>query len=94
MDWIDPYFINVLMEHSYHSVLQLWSPASPPMYFPVRGTLGYSHALILYAPLYVGFRIFVHPFQAFTLTLFLVMAGGSLCLSRGSCGSRASRPCC
>ena len=79
-DWIDPYFINYLLEHWYHSLLTFTDPASPPMYFPARGTLGYSHGLILYAPFYVVVRPFLHPFQAYTVSLFLVMEAGGLCL--------------
>ena len=63
-DWIDPYFINALLEHWYRSVASLADPASPPMYFPVGKTLGYSHGLILYAPFYGIGRLFLHPFQA------------------------------
>lgn len=79
-DWIDPYFINYLLEHWYRSVTTLSDPSSPPMFFPVRGTLGYSHGLILYAPFYVLVRLFFHPFQAYSLTLFLVIETGIVCL--------------
>jgi hypothetical protein len=79
-DWIDPYFINYLLEHWYHSVSTFSDPASPPMYFPVQKTLGYSHGLILYAPFYVTVRPFLHPFQAYSLSLFLVMETGIFCL--------------
>jgi hypothetical protein len=79
-DWMDPYFINYLLEHWYHSVTTLSDPASPPMYFPVRGTLGYSHTLVLYAPFYVPIRLFFHPFPAYSLTLFAVIETGILCL--------------
>jgi hypothetical protein len=79
-DWIDPYFINYLLEHWYRSFLSFTDPASPPMYFPARGTLGYSHGLILYAPFYAAARLFLHPFQAYTVSLFLVMEAGCLCL--------------
>jgi len=79
-DWIDPYFINYLLEHWYHSISTFSDPASPPMYFPVQKTLGYSHGLILYAPFYVAVRPFLHPFQAYSLSLFLVMETGILCL--------------
>ena len=50
-DWIDPYFINALLEHWYRAVGSLSDPASPPMFFPAARTLGYSHGLILYVPL-------------------------------------------
>jgi hypothetical protein len=79
-DWVDPYFINTLLEHWYRSLAQLTDPASPPMYFPVRNTLGYSHGLVLYAPFYVPFRALFHPFQAYSLTLMAVMATGIVCL--------------
>ena len=79
-DWMDPYFINYLLEHWHHSVWHFTNPSSPPLYFPVRGTLGYSHGLVLYAPIYVVARLFVHPFQAYSLTLFLVMETGIICL--------------
>ena len=77
-DWIDPYFINFLLEHWYRSVLRLTNPASPPMYFPTRGTLGYSHGLILFAPFYAAVRPFLHPFQAYNATVFLVLNTGTI----------------
>ena len=46
-DWIDPYFINALLEQWYRIEATQADPASPPMYFPVGKTLGYSHGLIL-----------------------------------------------
>lgn len=79
-DWMDPYFINYLLEHWYRSVTTFRDPASPPMYFPVSGTLGYSHALVLYAPFYVPIRFCFHPFQAYSLTLFAVIGTGLICL--------------
>jgi hypothetical protein len=79
-DWVDPYFINFLLEHWHHSVWTLTDPSSPPMYFPVRGTLGYSHGLILYAPFYILVRSFLGPFPAYNVTLFLVLETGALCL--------------
>jgi hypothetical protein len=79
-DWIDPYLINVLLEHWHHSLWHFGNPATAPMYFPAAGTLGYSVGLILYAPFYLLVRPVLHPFQAYTLTLFLVMELGSLCL--------------
>lgn len=78
--WLDPYFLNYLLEHWYNSVRYLTDPASPPMYFPVRGTLGYSCGLILYAPFYLIVRPFLHPFPAYSAALMLVMVTGSLCL--------------
>ena len=50
------------------------------MYFPVRHTLGYSHGLILYAPFYAPIRLFVHPFQAYSLALLAMMEVGIVCL--------------
>ena len=79
-DWIDPYFINALLEHWYQSAKHLTNPASPPMFYPARGTLGYSHGLILFAPFYIAFRPFVHPFAAHTLAVLAVMAVGVVCL--------------
>ena len=79
-DWVDPYFINYLLEHWRHALLHLSDPSSPPMFFPVRGTLGYSHGLILYAPFYIAARLFLHPFIAYNASIFLVMMTGSLCL--------------
>jgi hypothetical protein len=79
-DWIDPYFINSLLEHWFYSVRHLTSPASRPVYFPVRGTLGYSHSLVLYAPFYTVARLWLHPFTAYTATLFTVMVLGTLSL--------------
>jgi hypothetical protein len=79
-DWIDPNFINFLLEHWYHSLAHLTSPVSPPMYFPARGTLGYSHGLVLFAPFYVAVRPFLHPFQAYNAAIFLVLNAGALSL--------------
>lgn len=79
-DWMDPYFINYLLEHWYRSVSTLTDPTSPPMFHPVPRTLGYSHGLILYAPIYAGVRPFLHPFQAYNLMLFLVVFIGTLSL--------------
>jgi hypothetical protein len=79
-DWMDPYFINYLLEHWYQSLASFHDPASPPMYHPVRHTLGYSHALILYVPFYVAFRLFSHPFVAYSLTLAAVLETGIVCL--------------
>jgi hypothetical protein len=79
-DWLDPYFINFLLEHWHHSLWTLTDPSSPPMYFPAGGTLGYSHGLILYAPFYVAGRLFLDPIQAYTVTLFLVLQTGAVCM--------------
>ena len=79
-DWLDPYFINFLLEHWYYSISTFRNPLSPLMYFPVSGTLGYSHSLILYAPFYVVLRPFVDEFQAYTLGLMLVLVTGAACL--------------
>lgn len=79
-DWMDPYFINALLEHWYRVVTRFAAPTSPPMYFPAEQTLGYSHGLILYAPFYVPLRMVLHPFQAYNLTLFLVFELGAVCL--------------
>ena len=79
-DWIDPYFINFLLEHWYYSISTGRDPLSPLMYFPVSGSLGYSHSLILYAPFYVVLRPFVDEFQAYTLALMLVLVTGAACL--------------
>jgi hypothetical protein len=78
--WLDPYLINGLLEQWHYSVWHLSDPSSPPMFFPATGTLGYSVGLILYAPFYIAARLWLHPFPAYTLTLFLVMLTGTLCL--------------
>ena len=79
-DWWDPYFINFLLEHWYQSGLRLTDPTTPPMFFPVEGTLGHSHGLVLYVPFYASARLFLHPFQAYNAALFAVMASGVFCL--------------
>jgi hypothetical protein len=79
-DWIDPYFINFILEHWYYSISTFRDPLSPLMYYPVSGSLGYSHSLILYAPFYVVLRPFVDEFQAYTLALMLVLVTGAACL--------------
>jgi hypothetical protein len=102
-DWLDPYLINGILEHWYWSITHLSDPASPIMYFPARGTLGYSHGLIGYAPFYILVSPFLHPFQAAALTLFLVIEVGTVALylvfrpaqsrlCRGHCAS-GSFPC-
>jgi hypothetical protein len=78
--WLDPYFINALLEHWYVSLRHGNDPASPPMYFPVGKTLGYSHGLVLFAPFYIPLRLFLHPFLAYNWTVFLVLAAGIACL--------------
>jgi len=78
--WLDPYFLNYLLEHWYYSVRHFTDPTSPPMYFPATGTLGYSCSLILFAPFYLIARPFLHPFLAYSVALMLVMVIGSLCL--------------
>jgi hypothetical protein len=79
-DWIDPYFINYLLEHWYHAVTTFSDPFSPPMFYPAQKTLGYSHGLLLYAPFYVPVRMFFHPFQAYSLSLFIVIETGIVSL--------------
>ena len=79
-EWLDPYFINFLLEHWHTSLLALSDPTSPPMYLPVRGTLGYSHGLILFVPFYMAARAFLHPFQAYNVMFFLVLETGIICL--------------
>jgi hypothetical protein len=79
-DWRDPYFVNALLEHWTQSLIHFRNPISPPMFFPQEMTLGYSHGLILYAPIYAPLRLFFHPFQAYNLTLFVVMVLGTISL--------------
>ena len=79
-DWVDPYFINYLLEHWYHALSTLSDPFSPPMFYPAQKTIGYSHSLILYAPFYVPLRVFFHPFQAYSLSLLVVIETGIICL--------------
>jgi hypothetical protein len=78
--WLDPYFINVLLEHWSVSLLHAADPASPPMFYPVPKTLGYSHGLVLFVPFYAPLRLFLHPFQAYNWTMLLVVAVGIVCL--------------
>ena len=79
-DWMDPYFINYLLEAWNHSAWTMSDPSSPPMYFPATRTLGYSHGLVLFAPFYLLVRPFLHPFQACSAALFLAMEAGVVCL--------------
>ena len=79
-DWLDPYFINYLLEHWYHAVTTFSDPFSPPMFYPAQKTIGYSHSLILYSPFYVPLRFFFHPFQAYSLSLLAVIETGIICL--------------
>jgi hypothetical protein len=78
-DWIDPYYVNVVLENWYYSVVNLNGSTTPPMYFPDVAAR-YSHGFILYAPIYTAIRLFAHPFVANTLTVAVVMIGGSWCL--------------
>ena len=79
-DWIDPNFINSLLESWYYSLARFENPVSPPVFYPTPGTLGYSHGLILYVPFYVPLRWVLHPFQAYNLAILLVIAVGTVCL--------------
>ena len=79
-DPLDPYFINSLLEWWYYALRRLESPASPPVFYPVEGTLGYSHGLILFVPFYAPLRPLLHPFQAYNLAILLVVVTGTLCL--------------
>jgi hypothetical protein len=79
-DWLDPYFINRLLEDWRYSFWHLTNPASPPVFYPALGTLGYSHSLMLYGPLYAIIRLWLHPFTAYTFTLFTVMVLGAVCM--------------
>lgn len=79
-DWMDPYFVNSLLEHWTLSITRLNDPSSPLMFFPAQKTLGYSHGLVQYAPVYLPFRALFHPFQAYNLTLFTVMVAGAVSL--------------
>lgn len=79
-DWMDPYFINFLLEHWHHSFWHLTDPSSPLMFFPARHALGYSHGLILYAPFYLAVRPLLNPLIAHNVTLVLVMETGIICL--------------
>jgi hypothetical protein len=76
---MDPYYVNVVLENWYYSVVHLQASTTPPMYFPDVAAR-YSHGFILYAPIYIAIRLFAHPFVADTLTLAVVMIGGSWCL--------------
>ncbi len=78
--WADPYFINYVLESWLYAARTLSDPGSPPMFHPATGTLGYSHSLILFAPLYIGGRTFLDPFAAETLTLVATYAMGIVCL--------------
>jgi hypothetical protein len=79
-DWMDPYLLNAILEQWNYSVWHLTDPTSPPVFFPATSTLGYSVSLILYAPFYLAVRPWLHPFAAYSLTLFLVMETGAWCL--------------
>ena len=79
-DWMDPYFVNSLLEHWALSITRLNDPSSPLMFFPAQKTLGYSHGLVQYAPVYLPFRALFHPFQAYNLTMFTVMVAGAVSL--------------
>lgn len=79
-EWLDPYFLNAVAEHWYHSLLTFGDPSSPPMFFPAAGTIGYSTSLVLYAPFYAIVRPFLHPFTAYTVSMLLVMETGVLSL--------------
>src|SRR4051794_14990413 len=66
-EWLDPYFLNMVSEHWYHSLLTFSDPSSPLMFFPKPGTIGYSCALVLFVPFYAIVRPFLHPFTAYTV---------------------------
>ena len=75
-DWIDPYFINGLLEHWFHVLTSFGNPASPPVFHPAPHVLGYSHGLVLFAPFYAAFRFWLHPFHAYTAAILAVILVG------------------
>ena len=80
-DWIDPYFLNWLMEHWHRALMTFSSPFSPPMFFPETRTLGRGgQGMVLFVPFYEVVRPFLHPFVAYNATLLLVMAAGTIVL--------------
>ena len=76
-DWIDPYFINALLENWYRSLTELSAPA-PPWFFPSHRVLGFSHSLVLFAPFYAVPRLVLHPLAAYNVAVFSVIAAGSI----------------
>ena len=80
-DWVDPYFLNYLVEHWHRSILSFSSPWSPPAFFPLERVLGRcGHPLIFYVPFYEVVRPFLHPFVAYNAALLLILATGTVFL--------------
>lgn len=79
-DWIDPYFINFLLEHWYQAIGHGADPLALGIFYPGSHALGYSHSLLLFAPFYAVVRPFLHPFLADTAALALVLVTGSVSL--------------
>jgi hypothetical protein len=76
-DWMDPYFINALLENWYRSLAHFAAPA-PPWFFPSNRVLGYSHSLVLFAPFYVPGRLVLHPIAAYNVAICAVLVAGSI----------------
>jgi hypothetical protein len=53
----DGRFIPFCLEHEYQSLRGNGSFASPPFFYPAKGTLGYSDVLLGFLPFYSSFRL-------------------------------------
>lgn len=68
-DRVDPRFVTFCLEHEYRSLTGHGSFLSPPFFYPVRGTLGYSDVVLGDLPMYSLFRATgLMPFYAMKMT--------------------------
>jgi len=71
-DRVDGRFVTFCLEHEYRSMRGQGDIASPPIFYPTRGALGFSDALIGYLPFYSVFRsLGLNPFSAMHLVLWV-----------------------
>ena len=72
-------FNGVIAEHWYAVLRGQAEWRSPIFFFPAKDVLGYSDALILFAPFYIPFRLIgVDPASAFVLCAMSIIAFGFL----------------
>ena len=69
-DRIDARFLIGILEHWRHVVLHGAPMGSPLFFAPLQGVLGYSEAMVLFAPPYIAFRgLGLGRYLAFAATL-------------------------
>jgi hypothetical protein len=69
----DPRFVGFLLEHWHQALRGTFHVLSPPIFYPVKETLRYTHALVGYLPLYLPWRwLGIDPWSSQQLAFALV----------------------